>query len=702
MPLAHPDIHRKEISTTRQFWIYLFIVCTTLAVYGQIGGYDFIDLDDDLYITGNPNVQAGFSWKGIWWAFSTTHAANWQPLTWLSHMLDIHLFGMNSGLHHLTNLFFHIINSLLLFAVLRRMTGALWRSAFVAALFALHPLHVESVAWVSERKDVLSTLFWFLTMISYVRYVEDPKFSRYFLVLLCFILGLMSKPMLVTLPFVLLLLDFWPLGRFRLNARAGGDILKKNSGKLFLIVEKIPLFFITGISGIITFFAQKRWGAISNLEIYPLDVRIANALVSYIKYIGKMIWPGGLTLLYPYPRSIHLWQSAGALGVLIIISFGCFRVFNRRPYLSVGWLWYVGTLIPVIGLVQVGSQGLADRYTYIPLIGLFIMIAWGVSDMAVIWEVAKKKLYFAAITVLSIFMAITWMQVGFWQNSVSIFERALNVTEDNFIIHNNLGVVFERQGRHSAAMAHYMEARRIYPAYPRVHNNMGIAMAGQGDLDAAIGHYTRALRLDPGYAEVHNNLGLVLIRKGKIESALRHFKMALSLKPDYVEADKNRKRALLISGKIKTAVDNLKKELLIDPVGLELPAKISILQQRRNALGKAVDYYRKALSPQPGYIRKNFDIANLNGVDELLQDCNDIMALFEKLNAVQADTPDAYYIVAGIYARQQQIEKSVIWLKKAVDSGFDNWIQIKTDKTLENIRATLFFTETLKASDLTK
>lgn len=370
--------------------ISLFLVMAILAVYLQVRNHDFINFDDDLYVTINPHVQAGLTLDSITWAFTSTRASNWHPLTWLSHMLDCQIYGMNPGQHHLTNVLFHILNTLLLFFVFMRMTKDLWQSGFVAALFALHPLHVESVVWLAERKDVLSTFFWMLTLWSYVRYVERSGLNRYLPVLFFFILGLMAKPMLVTLPFVLLLLDYWPLKRFRLGSSEDGQDCRPERFYLGFIWEKIPLFLLSAGSSVITYMVQKSSGAVSTLAVIPVHVRIANAIVSYVSYIGKMIWPHNLTILYPYLKSIIYWQVVGAGLLLAVITVVVFRMMKTKPYVAVGWFWFLGTLVPVIGLVQVGLQAMADRYTYVPLIGLFIMVAWGVPDILGKWRYKKK------------------------------------------------------------------------------------------------------------------------------------------------------------------------------------------------------------------------------------------------------------------------------------------------------------------------
>ncbi len=369
---------RSRTGTVALFSSILIVI--TLAVYMQAGNHQFLNYDDDAYVTINPHVASGITGRNIMWAFTSIEASNWHPITWLSHMADVQFYGLNPRGHHLTNVAIHTASALLLFLLLLRLTACLWQSFFVAALFALHPLHVESVAWVAERKDVLSAFFWFLTLFFYYEYVAKRKTSSYILALFSFVLGLMSKPMLVTLPIVMLLMDFWPLGRYRHEQR--GEDLREHLGRsIALIIEKIPFFVCSLFSGLITIYAQRTTGAMSSLDLVPLWLRIKNALLAYVSYIGKTVWPQDLAVLYPFPHSIPLWQAVGSLFVLIFLSASVFRAGRRHPYLVTGWFWFLITLVPVVGIIQVGSQSMADRYTYIPLTGLFIMAAWGVPDL---------------------------------------------------------------------------------------------------------------------------------------------------------------------------------------------------------------------------------------------------------------------------------------------------------------------------------
>jgi Tfp pilus assembly protein PilF len=497
-------------------------------------------------------------------------------------MLDCQVFGLKPGRHHLVNLFFHVANTLLLFLILRRMTTDLWQSAFVAGLFALHPLHVESVAWVAERKDVLSTLFWMLTMGAYVYYVERPGYKRYLFVFAFFVLGLMSKPMLVTLPFVLLLLDYWPLKRLQ-TAKAGARIAaatpqparrakkkqksQQQPGKdttqtkgtvesraLWpelrpLLKEKIPFFVVTILFCFVTFYAQHR--VVKPMELYPLGGRIANALISYVSYIGKMLWPVELSIFYPYGGvSLLSWQAVSAVLVLMVTTYLAIRAARRFPYLIVGWLWYLGTLVPVIGLVQVGLQSMADRYTYVPLIGVFIVVAWGVPELLNRWRYGRFAIASAAIAILFACIIMTYVQIGYWRNNIILYEHAIKVTSENAWAQNNLGYALSLQGKTREAIAHFQKAISIgNPA--DAHYNLGIMLASQGKLDEAIYQFRESLRISPDYAKAHNNLGSALLYQGRLDEAIASYREALRLNPEYTIAQENLKNALAVQKKFR-------------------------------------------------------------------------------------------------------------------------------------------------------
>jgi tetratricopeptide (TPR) repeat protein len=584
--------------------VCLLLVATTLSVYWQVRKHEFVNLDDDLYVTENRYVQAGLTQEGVVWAFTDTSQADlWLPLTWLSLMLDSELYGLKAGGYKFTNVLFHLANTLLLFLVLKRMTGRLWPSAFVAGLFALHPLHVESVAWVTERKDVLSTLFWMLTMWAYLGYVERPGIKRYLVVISMFILGLMAKPMLVTLPFVLLLLDYWPLNRLH---QAGNDLggerchrppanLVKSNSLFSLVLEKSPLIFLAAVTSVATLLAQHRGGALESVDFLPIKARIANSLVAYVSYIGKMIWPRPLAVFYPHPGSgLPLWQAVGAGLLLACISVVLVRASRRYPYLMVGWFWYLGTLVPVIGLVQAGVQAMADRFTYVPLIGLFIITAWGIPDLLARWRHRRIVLSLAAIAILSMAMIFSWLQIQLWQNSLSLFEHTLSVTQNNWLVHNNLGLALMESGRLNEAVSHISEALRIKPDYAEAHNNLGVALGEGGNLNEAISHYSEALRIKPDYAEAHNNLGIALARQGRLQEAVNHFSEAVRVNPDFAKAHNNLGIALARQGRLQEAVNHFSEAVRLNPGYAEARNN---LRQAARQLGKSPEVSNSLTSP---------------------------------------------------------------------------------------------------------
>jgi len=480
-------------------------------------------------------------------------------MTFISHMITIELFGLEPWGHHMVNLMIHIMNALLLFWTLRRMTGTLWKSGFVAALFAIHPLHVESVAWVTERKDVLSTLFWILTIWVYAFYTKRPKFHRYLLVALTFSLGLMSKPMVMTLPFVLLLLDYWPLHRFR-----WGD----HQTALKLVWEKTPLMALTGVCFVLTLLVQQKWETVGSLQTFPLGNRIGNALVSYVGYIGKMFWPMNLAVFYPHPGNLPLEQIIVSALLLLAITIFVVRWSSKAPYLTVGWFWFLGTLVPVIGLVQVGQQAMADRYTYIPLIGLFIIIAWGIPDLIAKWHYQKLFLSLGAGLILSALMVITWLQVQHWRNSISLFEHAIEVTGTNYVAYHNLGLAFQTEGRLEDATREYRKALVIKPN-AALYNNLGVIFERQGLFNKAIREYQKAFTIRPQYARPHYNLANVYFRQEQLDEAILEYQRALAIMPNYTEAHLNLGKVYGRTGQLDKAIQEFNAVLKLNPNSLE-------------------------------------------------------------------------------------------------------------------------------------
>jgi len=521
----------------------LFLAGAILAAYWQISRHDFISYDDSAYVTKNRLVQRGLTWEGIKWSFDflKKDGTYWHPFTWVSHMLDRELYGLNPQGHHWTNLILHMANSLLLFWMLNQMTGALWRSGVVAALFALHPLNVESVAWVAERKNVLSTFFWMLTLLTYAYYCRRPGFFKYMLTLLVFTLGLLAKPMLVTLPCVLLLLDYWPFGRIQFAPETADKDKKTNrflSGDMVptifrLLLEKIPFLILSIVSVYLSSVSLQNQRIFVSMDSVPMKLRIANALLSYMSYIGKMIWPKNLAIFYPFPTTMPpMWQIAGSGLLLACLSVFVILLLKRVPYLTVGWLWYVGTLVPAIGLVQAGGwPAMADRWTYVPLVGLFIIIAWGVSDITARWRNRKIILVLFSGILFTVLIICTRFQVAHWQNSLTLFSHTVRVTDNNWLAHTRLGHALDEQGKPDEAIIQYNKALQINPGHVTARINLGIALARKGNTKEAVHHYNEALRTNPNDAGIYNNLGVISYNQGKTGAAIKHYRKALRINP---------------------------------------------------------------------------------------------------------------------------------------------------------------------------
>ncbi|HTL73942.1 MAG TPA: tetratricopeptide repeat protein [bacterium] len=546
----------------------LALALVTAALYWPVTSYPFINFDDDDYITGNAVTKAGLTWHGVVWAFNGLHVSNWHPMSWLSHMLDCQLFGMNAGGHHLTNVLFHIANTLLLFAFLRSTTGAIWRSAAVAALFAWHPLHVESVAWISERKDVLSTFFWLLTLMAYARYTKSvasdgvavSRATRhaalfYILALLFCAAALMSKAMAVTLPCTLLLLDVWPLNRIQ------NEKLKiKHCGRLLL--EKIPFFFLSFAFCMVTFLAQRGAGAVSPVE---WSSRLGNVPVAYARYLSKTFWPEDLAIVYPY---VYRWPAlaiAGSVLLLLAISALAVMLLRRKPWLAVGWFWFLGTLVPVIGFVQVGAQSMADRYFYIPSIGLFVVLVWGLTELCLLRPNGKLILAMIGGSAMLGFILATSLQVSYWQNSTSLFLHALEVTQNNYVAENALGKEFEKNGQLARARVLYTDAVRIEPRYAVSQYNLGIILIAFGEKAQALEHLAAAARLDPGNADAQFNLGVFFLQNERWTDAAQCFESTLKLRPDFAPAHFRLGQSLVHLGKLPEAASQIHEALRLQP-----------------------------------------------------------------------------------------------------------------------------------------
>jgi tetratricopeptide (TPR) repeat protein len=606
-------------NTRRTVLACVLLSAVTLAAFWPVIHNDFVSYDDRDYVTENPHVLGGLTWANAGWAFRAGHAGNWHPLTWLSHMVDVQLFGLRPGWHHLISLLFHTASAVLLLLLLQRLTGAFWRSVCVSALFALHPLHVESVAWVAERKDVLSAFFLLLTLAAYGRYAEvqslkskvqsqQPRNTQhatrnthqascyYLLSLFLFALGLMSKPMLVTLPAVLLLLDFWPLRRLH-SATVGR-----------LVVEKVPFLALSVASSVLTFLVQQRAGAVSSLDALSLGFRLSNALISYGRYAIQMLWPAKLAVFYPLP---HEWPAEWVVGAaLVLAGLSVLALYRARkaPYLAFGWFWYLGMLVPVIGIVQVGQQALADRYTYLPLIGLFVAIVWSAAEIPARWPGTRSWLAVCVAAVIAACAVLTWNQTGHWRSSASLFEHALAVTRDNAVAHNNLGVNLLDAGNLAAAEPHFAEAVRIKATYPDGLGNLGLCRARQGRLEEAAELFQRSLKSKPT-GSVHYNYANLLSQQGDLDQAEAHYQAALQLQPSLVEAWYNLGALEAKRGKTQEAAQDYAAALRIKPDYVEAHLSLGALLAGQKKLDEAIVQFQAAIQAAPDKADAHFNLA---------------------------------------------------------------------------------------------
>jgi len=580
----------------RPLFFGLGLCLLTLVVFLPVLRSQFVNFDDGLYVVNNPRVQAGLTWSGFLWAWQANVASNWHPLTMLSHMLDGQLYGLNPKGHHLTSLLLHLAAVWLLFEVLRRMTGYLWRSAAVAALFAIHPLHVESVAWVAERKDVLSGLFFVLTLGAYLRFTRRRTAGAYAAVVLLFALGLLSKSMLVTLPCVLLLLDVWPLGRLPLTSwNMARPALRP------LLVEKIPLFALAAVMSGVTIYTQTR--SLAKLTAVPIARRFGNALLSYAAYLGKTFWPERLAAFYPLPSAVPLWKAAAAALLLAAVTALVLLRLRRSPWLAVGWLWFLGMLVPVIGILQVGRQGMADRYTYLPSVGLFLALVWEVAELSsrgkMLWRFSRAALGAAAVAVLAVLAVLCRAQVETWRDSRALFSHALAVTEGNYLAHLNLGVALAREGDAAGAMKEYRTALAIQPNMMEARAALGTALHKQGKSAEALPHLQLAVRLRPDSARLRQTLAITLEDLGRRDEAIVQLRKALELSPRFTDAHYGLGALLQKQGKTGEALEHYQKALEIDPDLTELYAPTATLLAARGDLLGAVRLFAESVQRRP-------------------------------------------------------------------------------------------------------
>jgi tetratricopeptide (TPR) repeat protein len=551
----------------------LLLAAVVWGVYRQVGTHDYVNLDDDVYVVDNLHVRSGLTLDNVAWAFGGAHEAYWLPLTWLSLMTDCQLFGLDAGAHLIENVALHTIDALLLFTVLVWLTARTWPSLWVAAMFALHPTHVEAVAWVSQRKDVLSALAWMVSLAAYAGWVRRPGGIRYAALMAAFTLGLLAKPMVVTLPLVLLLLDYWPLARCDLSLRRR-------------VLEKLPLFVLSLAGAAVTLATQRSAGAVPALSSIPVGERIANALGGYLLYLGKLVWPANLAVFYPL-QPVDPSLAAAAAVLLAIVTATAWTLRGRAPYLLVGWAWFLVTLLPVIGLVQVGGQSIADRYTYLPSIGLFIAVAWGAADLLAVTRLRLSLLATAAVATTAVCALLSWQQLHYWRDSIALFEHTLAVTRDNFLAQNNLGEALARAGRSDEAMQHYSEAVRIHPGYAPARNNLGISLAERGRYAEADANFEAALAVTPDSPTTLSNLATSKARQGQYAAAIGYYRRALELDPTSEVAHESLADTLVLSGKIGEAIAHYRESIRLDPSAGKARASLArVLEGRGTSPGR--------------------------------------------------------------------------------------------------------------------
>ena len=660
--------------------ICLFLATITWLVFGRTLRYDFVNYDDPVYVYDNPQVTGGLTAHGVIWAFTSGHANNWHPLTWVTHMLDYQVYGRNAGGHHFTNVLLHTIAVLLLFLVFAQMTGALWRSAFVAAFFAIHPLHVESVAWIAERKDVLSGVFFMLTLGAYVRYVRRPTPGRYATMWILFACGLMSKPMLVTLPFVLLLLDYWPLGRLPKSSppkARGKQVHQRPSFSLItqLILEKVPLLALSAASCVATFLAQGH--AISSIARLPFWWRLNNAFLSYLVYVRQMMWPSGLTPFYSYPQTLPYLEVAISVLLLIAITAAAIVLRQKHPYIVTGWFWYFGMLVPVIGIVQAGSQAHADRYTYLPQIGLYVALTWAIANLAKAWRY-RWILGGAATAVVLCFGWTALTQANCWRDSESLWQHALAVAPDNEVAHNQLGNLSLERGLIDEAADHYQRAVTVWPNDPTFQVNLGKALLRKGLADEAILHFQKAIesrsgQADTERAQTESNIGNALLQKGLINEAIDQFQQALKLAPGNRIIHNDFGNALLQKGLIDDAVAQFQAALNSgseDIYTAHIHYNLANALRQKNLVAEAVAHYREALRREPRLVAAQNQLAwaLATSSDVSLRNGFESVDLARQANELSGErNPIFLHTLAAAYAENGQFTEAVATATRALE-----------------------------------
>jgi protein O-mannosyl-transferase len=685
----------NKISWQRVSAILLFIALIFI-IYAQVLHFGFANIDDSVYVTQNPHVLGGLSAEGLKWAFTSTFAGFWHPITWLSLMLDAQIYGSWAGGYHLTNLLLHLASSIMLFMIFHRITGSFWRSGFVASMFAIHPLHVESVAWIGERKDVLSAFLGMLTIYAYVCYVENQSVKRYLLVFVLFFLGLMSKPMLVTLPFVLMLLDYWPLDRISFRFRYGDVIATdkksfmtaKKASVRRVILEKVPLLILIVPISMVTFFSERKFGALPTMESFPLDMRIYNALVSYIRYIEKTILPVNLSVYYPHPGMWPVWQVMIAGSIIILLSVWVFRKITCYPYLTVGWLWYVGTLVPVIGFIQVGPCSMADRYTYIPLIGLFIMLAWGVPDLVRRFPHKKAVLSFGALLLIIILSVLSWQRCKLWGDNYLLWDDVLkkynissisNIKEKHKIAfaYNFRGIGYAEKGNYRQAIEDYNVALKINNQYGEAMNNRANAYGMIGQNDLALLDFAQLITVNPKFADAYYNRGGLYLTIGDLDKAINDFTEAIKIDPNMADAFNNRGVAFRLKRRYEKSFADFNQALKLNKNFAEAYFNMGVIFQTHKQYFPAIANFTEALRIKPAYTDALFSrgmaLASLGKYDQAMEDFNKIMQIDPK-------HIDALKNMSMILKDMKRYEESSILFKKIL------LIKPKDPEALKNLQ----------------
>jgi protein O-mannosyl-transferase len=730
---------KQVIDRNKVTLICLILIIATFAVFWQVGSHEFLHFDDDLYVFGNQHVKKGLSLENIAWAFhlsTPSEKTYWHPLSSISHMADVQLFGMNAGMHHLMNVFFHALNVVLLFLVLNKATGTLWRSAIVAALFAFHPVNVDTVAWIAERKNIISTTFWLLTMLAYIYYTRRVTIGKYLLVAFVYTLGLLAKPMLVTLPFVLLLMDYWPLKRIGFPMSSDqSKVYEENfpgakglSPHSLMILEKVPLLVGSLVTISISSLSIRSLGVVIPLTDVPMGLRVSNAIVSYVHYLWKLIWPVNLTFFYPYPYTVPSWQVAGSLLLIAGTSTLTLMYFKRYPYLIIGWLWFLGTLVPVSGIMQGGLwPAIAERWAYIPYIGLFIAVTWFLTDTVS----NRKHLEIAGIImtaiVFTLFMTKTWVQLPYWKADFTFFQHGIDVDRSNFVAYLNMGSVYYVDGQYEKALSSYYQALHVRPENISTHIGVGNALSKLGRYQEAETHYRDALKIGPKNDMAHERLASVLVTQMKFKDAANEYKAALVQNPDSEEYCYSLANTLMALGEADQAIVYYRRVLMKMPGNFQVQTKLANAYAAANKLDDAVRAYSEVLKTHPDSqdaftglmnvtARKNTIEEKIKTLESELKtrpdnlqaiygivvlntskgDYNKALLYLNKMAVKKPSDPDVYYNMACIQAKQGKLDEARGSIQAAMQKGFNKWNMLRNDRDLENIRDTDFYKNLMK------